>query len=143
MNTKKESRFQLYTAILSILLLSALFPLAEWVRVNLDPRVYKFLSGYLLGSISAMAIESLIHWWRMRKKGGFFASMPNLLERSFLFFLFAFILILGVVVWVVSWEGNTGIFFGAGALLAQGLVSIGLGQTLWAEERYSPSPASS
>jgi hypothetical protein len=140
---KKQSQFQLSTAILSVLSLLVLFPAAEWVRLNLNPTAYKFLSGYLLGSISAMAIEFLTHSWRMRKKGGVFASMNNPVERALLFLPLACILALGAAVWVVSWEGSTGVYFGIGVILAQGIVRIGLGESFRAEAQCSHLPTSS
>ena len=91
---------------------------------NLD----RFVAGYVLGTLASISAALLIKMLRnFRSKG--ISALDR--ERKWIpFSAVAYLMMaaLIVVVWIVGWEGeNTGVFYGAGILLAGILVTYGVG----------------
>ncbi|WP_104429317.1 hypothetical protein [Methylobacter tundripaludum] len=131
MNNQEIKPIELLFAFISITLLIILFPLIEWLRVSNAPYwVNKFATGTLFGSIGAFAYAVLIDLIRKYKENILRVVEPNIWGRLTSVVRYLFIFTLGVTAWIVSWEGETGVFYGFGAFLGAFLMNAGAGEII-------------
>lgn len=129
MNNKPTPR-ELACAFVSFLLLVGLFPSAEWIRVNSPEWIYKIVAGFLLGTVGAFSYATMLSLFASVKSSGWNGVDRNTWMRPFSVVFYIIIAMFGLIAWVVSWEGKTGIPYGLGVLVGASLMEAGTGSII-------------
>ncbi len=126
MKRKTHSKF----AVLHVCLLVVLFRAAAWIKLHSPEWGYKLVAGFLLGSIGAIALGVGFSLMKQFRTGGWRAIEANAWWWPFTIVLYGVLLLMGLLVWVTGWTGNTGVFYGAGVVVAGSLFQAGAGPLL-------------
>jgi hypothetical protein len=130
LSNNKPPTSEIVFASISFALLLILFPLAEWIRVHCPDWAFKSVAGYLLGTIGAFSYATISRLCHDIKKDGAAAIDENVWTRPFSILFYLLIAVFGLIAWITSWEGKTGIAYGVGVLIGATLMEAGGGSII-------------
>jgi hypothetical protein len=132
----EKLRFNSPSVLISFLQIAMILLSALAINYFLDPQgnAGKFSAGFFIGSFMMITKETLKHYvpllLRLRLPNFNSRKLINVGMHAGVFIILAFMGLMSVLGWYVSWEGVTKVFFGLGFLLAGFITDYGFAKML-------------